>query len=287
MISTMRKLAFILGCLSLIACERSKRVRLDDVKLNDGEVLVDKSQDAGGVDEPKTLGCPADTKKVFGWYCARVEQTCLRWLDKDQRPEANSGIGPMRCAEFAPSKCLDADKPGGMRLMSFCIDKYEWPNIENEFPLVTIDWYSAKAKCESVGKRLCTADEWTFACEGPKMKPYPYGDGLHRDATACNIDEPSMDPSTPRSEWPKHNRSVPSGVMSNCVSWAGVHDMTGNVDEWVNNVGGRKDGDPYFSGLKGGYWSKVRNRCRPMTTVHGPTHSFYQQGFRCCRDVQP
>jgi formylglycine-generating enzyme required for sulfatase activity len=162
------------------------------------------------------------------------------------------------------------------------MDTFEWPNKENEFPLITISWFDAKKECESSGKRLCTADEWTFACEGPNVKPYPYGDGLHRDATACNIDEDSMDPSTPRSEWPKHNKSMPSGAMPNCVSWAGVHDLTGNVDEWVNNVGGNLDKAPYVSGLKGGYWGPVRTRCRPMTDVHGPGYSFYQQGFRCC-----
>lgn len=280
MIHSMRKFAVVLACLSLIACEHTKTHKAEDVKLDNADVLT-----SGAMFDAATVptACPNGMRLADGMYCPDVEQRCLRWLDKDQRPEANSGIGPMRCAEFAPPKCLSKSR----QHVRVCLDTYEWPNKENEFPLVTIDWYSAKAKCEEVGKRLCTAVEWTFACEGEQMKPYPYGDGLHRDATACNIDEPSMDPSLPRSEWPKHNRSVPSGVMSNCVSWAGVHDMTGNVDEWVNNVGGRKDGDPYFSGLKGGYWSTVRNRCRPMTTVHGPTHSFYQQGFRCCVDMKP
>jgi hypothetical protein len=57
--------------------------------------------------------------------------------------------------------------------------------------------------------------------------------------------------------------------------------MTGNVDEWVVN----ESGQPYKSGLKGGYWGPVRDRCRPMTTVHAEGFSFYQIGFRCCSDV--
>ena len=273
MISNMRKLVIVLWCLTQIACERPTKARLENVQLNGSEVLIDVLPDASTIVADRMI-------RVQGDFCPEVEQKCLRWLDKDQSPTANFGIGPLRCAEFASTKCLSSKR----RRMDFLIDKFEWPNKENEFPLVTIDWYSAKTKCERVGKRLCTADEWTFACEGPETKPYPYGDGLHRDATACNIDKPSMDPNTPRSEWSKHNRSMPSGVMKNCVSWAGVNDMTGNVDEWVHNVGGRKDGDPYFSGLKGGYFGPIRARCRPMTTVHGPTFSFYQQGFRCCKD---
>lgn len=230
---------------------------------------------------PLDTTCGQDMLHVHGDWCPAVEQKCLRWLDTDQRPEANSGIGPMRCAEFAPSKCLSKTR----KHLDFCMDVYEWPNREGELPIVGVDWYAARHSCEAGGRRLCTADEWTFACEGEDVKPYPYGDGLHRDAQTCNIDKPSMNPSLPRSEWPKHYSAVGSGTMANCVSPFGVHDMTGNVDEWVNNVGGRTDGDPYFSGLKGGYWGPVRTRCRPMTTVHSPQHSFYQNGFRCCSSI--
>lgn len=227
--------------------------------------------------------CAEGMVYVEGNYCSEVEQKCLRWLDKDTSPEANFGIGPLQCAEFAkPAKCK-----GNREHMRFCIDTYEWPNKAGSLPPVGIDWYTAQKSCQNIGKRLCTAKEWTFACEGEDVKPYPYGDGYHRDDTACNIDQPSMDPSIPRSEWPKHYRGVASGSMARCVSSFGVHDMTGNVDEWVNNVGGRKDGDPYFSGLKGGYWGPVRTRCRPMTTAHSPQHSFYQNGFRCCDDAAP
>ena len=59
--------------------------------------------------------------------------------------------------------------------------------------------------------------------------------------------------------------------------------MTGNVDEWVVNEGGH----PYKSGLKGGYWGPVRDRCRPMTVAHNELFEFYQIGFRCCGESGP
>jgi hypothetical protein len=62
--------------------------------------------------------------------------------------------------------------------------------------------------------------------------------------------------------------------------------MTGNVDEWVINEDGSFDGPEYDSGLKGGYWGPVRNRCRPMTTDHNHWHRGYQIGFRCCSEIQ-
>lgn len=224
----------------------------------------------------KQSSCPEDMVPIEGEYCPNVDQKCARWLDSDLSSTANSGIGPLRCAEFEYSKCLSKTKVH----KKYCMDTFEWPNKKGEYPDVGISWYEAKKSCESIGKRLCTESEWTFACEGEDIKPYPYGDGYHRDAMMCNVDKPSMDPSLPRSEWQKHYRAVPSGSMESCVSPFGVYDMTGNVDEAVVNESGR----PYVSSLSGGYWGPIRARCRPKTQVHGPEFVFYQNGFRCCKD---
>lgn len=222
--------------------------------------------------------CPVGMLLVEGDYCPIADQVCLRWL-----PGEHPQIGKMRCAEFKkPSVC----KSKAREHKRFCIDKFEWPNKAGEIPPVGINWFKAQSTCESVGKRLCTAKEWTFACEGEDMRPYPYGDGFHRDEKVCDQEHGSMNPDTPRTEWPKYNHAHPSGSAVACKSQFGVYDMTANVDEWVLNEGGRKDKDPFYSGLKGGYWTfQVRTRCRPMTTIHGPDHEFYQQGFRCCRSI--
>lgn len=236
-------------------------------------------------DNPKHLvletdpTCPTGMELVTGEYCPEVEQECLRWL-----PGEHPVIGKLRCAEFKfPSVCKSKERVH----VGVCVDTYEWPNKKGELPPVGMTWHDAKKSCESVGKRLCTPREWTFACEGEDMKPYPYGDGFHRDDTVCNIDKESMaNPDGPRSEWAANYKGVPSGSMDRCVSSFGVHDMTGNVDEWVNNTGGRTDKAPYVSGLKGGYWGQIRARCRPMTDAHGPDFAFYQIGFRCCKNPE-
>ncbi|WP_394820491.1 formylglycine-generating enzyme family protein [Pendulispora albinea] len=228
--------------------------------------------------EPAALGasgaCPADMVQVEGDYCPWLEQKCLRWVDPETK---------MRCAEFAPTgPCQSATSH-----KKFCIDKYEYPNIAGEKPVVMKTWIEAKATCESLGKRLCGETEWTVACEGQERLPYPYG--LERNAEACNIDKPHpepdekliADPRTRDAEVARLDQRDPSGFREACVSPYGVHDMTGNVDEWVVNESGR----PYKSGLKGGYWGPVRTRCRPMTTAHNETFIFYQIGFRCCGDV--
>ncbi|HEY8087055.1 MAG TPA: SUMF1/EgtB/PvdO family nonheme iron enzyme, partial [Polyangiaceae bacterium] len=93
-----------------------------------------------------------------------------------------------------------------------------------------------------------------------------------------------FDPRTSADEVARLDQREPSGSRAACVSPYGVHDMTGNVDEWVVNVS--QFGQPHMSGLKGGYWGPVRTRCRPMTTAHQETFRYYQIGFRCCGGTQ-
>lgn len=220
-----------------------------------------------------TPACPRDMVLVEGEYCTNVDQRCLRYVDPTETMH--------RCAEFAPSRCT-----GRRRHVAVCMDRYEYPNQPGIHPQVMVSWYEAQRACETQGKRLCTQAEWTFACEGPDMNPYPYG--LNRDSNACRIDHQTVrpdrarlgNPMTSADESARLYEAVPSGSMARCVSWAGVHDMTGNVDEWVVN----ETGTPFNSALKGGWWGNIRARCRPATTSHNEGFVYYQIGFRCCAD---
>jgi hypothetical protein len=217
--------------------------------------------------------CAQGMVEVDGDFCPYVEQKCLRWLDPETK---------MRCAEFSPtSECSvhTAHK-------HFCIDQYEYPNTPGAKPEVMVTWNQAGRVCASEGKRLCGESEWTLACEGAERLPYPYG--YARNAEACNIDRPHpnpneqliADPRTRDAEVARLDQRAPSGANDACVSPFGAYDMTGNVDEWVVN----ETGHPHKSGLKGGYWGPVRDRCRPVTTAHDENFAFYQIGFRCCSD---
>ena len=230
---------------------------------------------------PGEAGCPPEMVEVEGDYCPLVEQKCLRWLD----PATH-----LQCAEF--DKTAAAACPVKTQHKRFCIDRYEWPNKVGALPRYMASWYEAKASCAATGKRLCSDTEWTLACEGEDRRPYPYGDGYERDQQACNIDKPYIwphaekvyDPRTSSDELARLDQREASGSRAACVSPYGVHDMVGNVDEWVVNVS--QAGKPHLSGLKGGYWGPVRTRCRPMTTAHDETFRYYQIGFRCCGEAQ-
>lgn len=224
--------------------------------------------------------CPDGMVEIEGEYCAAVEQLCVK-LVEPKHPEKD------RCEEFAPSgRCLVPTVHKHV-----CMDRYEFPNRAGVKPDLAMNWWEANDECKAIGKRLCTDTEWTLACEGEEHLPYPYG--YVRNAGACNIDRPYILPDdnkwanlkTRPAEISRLDQRDPSGARESCVSPYGVYDMTGNVDEWVYNEDGHAKEKPYVSGLKGGYWGPVRDRCRPMTTDHNQWHTGYQIGFRCCADV--
>ncbi len=203
---------------------------------------------------------------------------CTKWINREF---------PERCATFDKDKWAAVRAKLATKDMHFCIDRFEYPNRKGEYPVIYVNWHESVKMCEAQGKRLCSEDEWTFACEGEDALPYPYG--YDRDAAACLVDKPwrAFDPASYAGkkdaiirELDKLWQGVPSGSLAKCKSPFGVYDMTGNVDEYTKSLSPK--GSPAI--LKGGYWGPVRTRCRPATRAHGPEHAFYQQGFRCCKD---
>jgi len=221
---------------------------------------------------PAPSVCPEGMILVEGNYCDAVEQKCL-----NERPKPRFG-----CLEFEiPSVCTGEEHP-----MRYCIDDYEYPNQVGEKPAIMKSWYDADRICRSEHKRVCKSQEWTLACEGPERWPFPYG--YIRDSEACHIDERGPMINEDRfysvdqdKEIERIDRREPAGARPGCVSPYGVHDLTGNVDEWTTN----ETGIPDHGALKGGNWGEWRNACRPMTLGHAAWFRYYQLGFRCCTDA--
>lgn len=223
---------------------------------------------------------------VEGGYCPAVEEVCLAWQEVNVRGVVERN----QCKAYRePSRCLSKRREP----MRFCMDTFEWPNRRGEIPRDLVSWEEARQLCESDGKRLCTDVEFTFACEGEAMRPHVYG--FKRDDTKCSIDRPyrprtfafshhdaCMADEACRDALEAIDQRVPAGAMEACVSPEGIHDLNGNVNEWVTLPG---HGLSKRAGLKGGWWGPVRNRCRPITTFHGESDYGYEVGFRCCRDA--
>ena len=230
--------------------------------------------------------CPAGMVSVSGKMKVHAMidemqlQACTKWIDHKW---------PERCADYDRDKWLAMSKELPTQNVNVCMDRFEYPNRKGEYPIIMVSWYEARDACKTEGKRLCSEDEWTYACEGEEATPYP--NGYSREASECINDRPwkkfddqaLMGRTSPRAmaELDRLWQGVPSGTRAACKSKAGVYDMTGNIDEWTkSSIAGERP-----SVLKGGYWGPVRTRCRPATKAHDESHMFYQQGFRCCADA--
>lgn len=271
-----RLICCIIAALSLTTCRDSSDQRAP-------EKLVEPPVPHVETVSTKSL-CPDSMQLIEGEFCPIVEQICLQWVDAQGNNVEPPTSGSGRCGVWQfPSKCKSSRVH-----MRFCIDTYEYPNKKGQVPQSWMTWNSLKAACEQQGKRLPTRREWTFACEGEAMKPYPYGDGYHRDKTACNFDNPSngidvFKAIRPNDETTKKLDALlyPSGSRPTCVSPFGVYDQVGNIDEQIVN----ETGKPYRSGLMGGHVFGVRNACRPMTDAHNENFGWYETGGRCAADA--
>ena len=262
------------------------------------QIISTRAEDPSTTDarEGRRGDCPEGMVHVKGdmrqepddnpYSAGRIETmqltTCLDWISKEY---------PERCQKFDKEQWLSMVRPLETAPMSYCIDRYEYPNVRGQYPIIYVSFYESRDLCAARGKRLCNEDEWTFACEGEDAQPYPYGDGYTRNPGMCVTDrgwraynEKMMIPRDGDNAGVEMDRlwqGFASGDQRACKSPMGVYDLTGNIDEWTTST--RQGERPSI--LKGGYWGPVRTRCRPTTRSHDENHTFYQQGFRCCADV--
>jgi hypothetical protein len=238
-----------------------------------------------------TEGCAPGMVRVEGEYCPAVFQECLEHHPEWEKHQGEPGVAE-RCLKYAePSRCAVKKRVH----MSFCMDRYEYPNVPGELPRVLTSWEEAQNMCSAQGKRLCSEPEFNFACEGPEMLPYAYG--YDRNANICNQDRDYRFPDLEHrmlhyeaclgdpacaAELERLDQRERIGERTTCASWAGVFDLNGNVNEWVVRPGEKT---PERSGLKGGWWGPIRSRCRPTTTFHKEDDYGYEVGFRCCAEA--
>lgn len=226
------------------------------------------------VEVPAPTACPSDMVLVEGKHCTNVVQKCVDYMeDPIKNPFA-------RCREFeSPTVCK-----GERITMRYCIDRLEVGG-DDGLPLADKSWTEAKGICESKGKRLCKEQEWLFACEGEDAHPYPYG--FVRNSKICNF-ERTEDLVTNKGDLADHRQPVTANPE--CLSPFGVQNMVGNIDEWVvldkPHWSTKNRGQKMNSGLKGGWWGPLRNRCRPTTVDHDEVYHELQTGVRCCKDAE-
>jgi formylglycine-generating enzyme required for sulfatase activity len=216
---------------------------------------------------------------VSGEYCPFVAHRC----DK-KRAAPRPGEEPT-CERYKNEVLCE----GGLVGMRYCIDLLEYPNRRGVLPAVLVSFEEAERVCALENKRLCTAREWSFACEGEAVLPYPIG--LERTAATCNWDAgteariaPTRGPSV-AGAMNAVDKRVPGGDRPACTSPFGVLDLAGNVAEWVVEPVNSRTADPFASVVAGGAWGKGPGACRSLDDAHPPPHRSSSVGFRCCADA--
>ena len=128
----------------------------------------------------------------------------------------------------------------------YFIDVYEYPNTKGQHPTAMLSLESARELCGALRKRLCTAEEWRYACQnGASQNRYVYGDTYRPDV--CNSNQQLKGGHTSLI----HNKKeyAKSGQFTNCVTENGIFDMVGNLEEWVAD-----DWRSLQGNLEGGAW---------------------------------
>ncbi len=138
--------------------------------------------------------------------------------------------------------------------------KVERP-FEN-FPVIYVTWYGAKAFCEFYGGRLPTEAEWEYVAKGGVNKStYKYSGSNELEDVAWYIGNSTA-----------NNTSRASHVGRKEPNVLGFYDMTGNASEWVFDW----YDDEYYrispvnnpQGPSNGVWRVVRGGCYNFTATY-------------------
>ena len=167
-------------------------------------------------------------------------------------------------------------------------------------PVVDVDWDNAKAYVAWLSRkaghpyRLLSEAEWEYAARAGSTTAFSFGPTL--SAAQANFDASSKTELNPAGA--HRGKTLPVGSFP--ANAFGLHDMHGNVFEWVEDCwhddykGAPADGRPWLGDaaacggrvLRGGSWEDSATELRAAARVGGAvTDRSADDGFRVARDL--
>jgi formylglycine-generating enzyme required for sulfatase activity len=203
-------------------------------------------------------------------------------------PELKGGPLPLdpvqrEAAQLERELMLSDEAPAHeVTLSAFCLDRFEAAGADG-LPIVKVSRDAARAYCAQRGKRLPTEAEWEFAARGPRGRPYPWGDA-EPDCRRANFN--ACD-----------GKVAVVGTHPAGASPEGVHDLAGNVWEWVDDCYSRYPDrpvkDPHIDGAcdlvvnRGGSWAHPPSFLRSAFRGGASPEVLYDVlGFRCAQSPE-
>lgn len=239
-----------------------------------------------------------ETKKHLA-DCKKNDKSCSLWWFKDEYPDRLIFLKSFWIDKYevSNSRYLEFVKATGHRpaLDDSCAtdkcregnlwDGTTFPERINNQPVTQVSWYDADAYCKWRHKRLPSEAEWEKAARGPSGNKYPWGNG------------PPKNRATFQRKWQGVFTLTDVDSYPNGVSIYGIHNMAGNVWEWVDDwyhmnyyrIGRKKNPKGPASGefkmVRGGSWVNFPDTLRSaLRRWSRPDVRFNDTGFRCAKD---